>query len=432
MKLKVFQANKGDTLLVTGEDGTTLLVDGGLIGSYRDHLRPALEQLAASGTAIDLVCVSHIDEDHIAGILQLLDDILEWRVFRFQESQVNDAFDRPSFGELPEVLGVWHNSFEAQTNVVSEEVEEILTTQIQTSFISGENETLIQSHQSLINSKRQALALSHRLSQSQLGTPLNAPFNGQPVVLDDQPLTEPLGSMTLQLLGPFRTQLEDLEQDWDEWVRDNQETIRQLQREAEEDAAELHLDEAETLRLTVQLLATELGERGDVTVPNLASIMFLVQEDGSQILFTGDGFWEDILQGLRLQGLIDDDAGIHVDVMKLQHHGAEANIHADFCKLVTADHYVICANGSDDNPELVVLDLIVDSRLGTLAAESKSPGVNRPFKLWFNSSETAANTVARKAHMAQVKAHVAALAANSGGHLTFSFLENESSFEIAL
>ena len=38
-----------------------------------------------------------------------------------------------------------------------------------------------------------------------------------------------------------------------------------------------------------------------------------------------------------------DAAGrIHVDVLKVQHHGATANVDDAFVRAVTADHYVFC------------------------------------------------------------------------------------------
>ena len=81
MKLTVFPSNKGDCLLVSGERGGRLLVDGGMSGSYREYVAPALGELQARGETLDLVCVSHIDDDHISGIVKLMDALRPWRVY---------------------------------------------------------------------------------------------------------------------------------------------------------------------------------------------------------------------------------------------------------------------------------------------------------------------------------------------------------------
>src|SRR5687768_4313221 len=76
MKLEVFPSNKGDCLLLTSSKGVQILVDGGMKSSFKEHVAGALSKLKA----LDLVYVSHIDEDHISGVLQLLDDLVAWEV----------------------------------------------------------------------------------------------------------------------------------------------------------------------------------------------------------------------------------------------------------------------------------------------------------------------------------------------------------------
>jgi flavorubredoxin len=68
MKITIFQADKGDCLMIQGQDGRNIFADGGIKGSYRKHVRVTLGELANNGEIIDLVYVSHIDQDHIGGI----------------------------------------------------------------------------------------------------------------------------------------------------------------------------------------------------------------------------------------------------------------------------------------------------------------------------------------------------------------------------
>lgn len=55
------------------------------------------------------------------------------------------------------------------------------------------------------------------------------------------------------------------------------------------------------------------------------------------------------------------DGKLHLDVLKVAHHGSIRNHTAKFFKLITADTYVISANGKDDNPDFDTLKLIVEA-----------------------------------------------------------------------
>jgi hypothetical protein len=48
--------------------------------------------------------------------------------------------------------------------------------------------------------------------------------------------------------------------------------------------------------------------------------------------------------------------------MKVPHHGSERNTSREFFNTVTADLYVISANGRDDNPSLATLKWIIESK----------------------------------------------------------------------
>ena len=90
--------------------------------------------------------------------------------------------------------------------------------------------------------------------------------------------------------------------------------------------------------------------------------MFFVKEGKQTMLLTGDGHWKDILNGLERHKLLKGGK-LHVDVLKAQHHGSEHNFKDEFCDVVTADDYVFCGNGQHENPDLDVLQMVVDRRI---------------------------------------------------------------------
>jgi len=85
MKLNIFQSDKGDCILLESEDGKRILCDGGMSRSMSKHVAPALGKLRKAKKNIDFAYVSHIDQDHISGVLQLMQDELDWRVFEHQK-----------------------------------------------------------------------------------------------------------------------------------------------------------------------------------------------------------------------------------------------------------------------------------------------------------------------------------------------------------
>jgi hypothetical protein len=238
--------------------------------------------------------------------------------------------------------------------------------------------------------------------------------------------------MSLLLIGPFAVDIAQLREDWHEWVENNQETISQIREQAEKDAKRLRMDEGQAFQYTIQAVAAALGDREQVTPPNLASIMFLVKEGEQKILLTGDGHGDDILKGLRLQKEISDEEGIHLDILKVQHHGSEFNLDDEFCRWVTADHYVFCGNGAHENPDERVIQTIINSRTGSEAGNSKSPDVNKHFTLWFNSSKEATTSDNYKKHMASIEKLVDDLRDENSEKFDYFFLRDQSHFEISL
>src|SRR5215210_7771615 len=99
-KLHVVQAQFGDSLIL--EFGTAakrrfILIDGGPPDTFNNDLDAALQSIVQSGK-LDVVILSHIDNDHIVGLLDLLAAL--------EEDKAN--------GQPPRVAiaGLWHNSFQ--------------------------------------------------------------------------------------------------------------------------------------------------------------------------------------------------------------------------------------------------------------------------------------------------------------------------------
>jgi hypothetical protein len=432
MNIRVFQAGKGDSLLLTAADGTRVLVDGGMRADYQRHVAPALAALARRDAALDLVYVSHIDRDHISGVLQLLDDTVAWRVHDYQHASGNGAHPQPAAGRPPLVRDLWHNAFHELVGANSGEIEAALTAQANVLATSSDLSLRILAleQRELATSIAEGIELSRRAGPEQLGIPVNRHFAGRLALVRQGASPIALGSLTLTVIGPFAADLRKLRQEWNAWLRDNSEQLQRLRDEMRRDADRLGTSDFDRLRRLLALAPSALGDRSKVTTPNLASLMLLVEENGRTLLLTGDGHRDDILRGLDRAGRLDGEGGLHVDVLKVQHHGSEHNLDLDFARRITADRYLFCANGEHENPDPRVVQAIVDSRLGSASQRSTNPLAARKFRLQFNSSPDALNGDERE-HMVEVERLATSAAAASAGRLACSFL-TRSSFQIRL
>jgi hypothetical protein len=423
VKLEAFQSDKGDCLLLTAGDGTRVLVDGGMRGSYSKHVAPALGAIAAAGGRLDLVCVSHIDQDHIAGVLQLMADAVAWRVADFQHGSGNAGFPEPANPRPPAVARVWHNGFH---DVVGDNAGPITDALAASAAVlePGEGERVTAALQrGLATSIAEGLQLSARLAPEQLGIPLNREFGGKLAMVRPRRRTVRLGAgLRLTLLGPFEEDLERFRGRWNDWLAENGESVERLRARMQEDAERLATGEIDAFRRGLAVRADELGRRTSVTVENLVSIMLLAEEDGHRVLLTGDGHGADVLRGLERARKLDRSGRIHVDVLKVPHHGSEHNLDADFAARVTADHYVFCANGEHANPDLRIVRALFDAR------DAEGAG-GPPFTFWFNSSSTASEDAKGRMHMAEVEALVGQLEGRARGRMASRFLA-DSSFEV--
>ena len=300
IRLTMFPAVDGDCLLLeygTDEPARAILVDGGRAATY-GSLRPALEALAVSGGGLDLVVVTHIDQDHILGLLGLIRD-----------------------PQRPVAIGdVWFNGYD---HLVASPLEtfgardgELLTTEL----------------------------LRQRI-------PWNAAFAGGPVEIG-RPFSPLPDGASLTLLAPDRSLLEDLVPRWEQECRKHGLTPgadpEELPPEGLEAFGTIDIDE----------LAGEPFER-DGSLPNRTSIAFLFDYDGVRILFTGDA--DDPRLVKSVAPLAAAEGGkLRLDALKVSHHGSRKNTSRDLLDLIDCRRFLISTSGArHHHPDPVCMARII-------------------------------------------------------------------------
>ncbi len=331
--LEALRAKHGDSLLLHWGDPQSprlILVDGGPSGVFKRVLRPRLEALRAEragGDALrlELLMVSHIDDDHIRGLL----DLTGWL-----RRLANDDEALPL-----DVRGLWHNSFD---DVLGKRVEKLA---VAARDVVGTASTADDLPPGLGRDHPAAIVLASvkqgrqlRLDAERLGLRLNR-GDDQPFVATGGPgdLIPQRASLTLRIVGPLEAEVEALQEEWDKEIQ----------------------------KLGVaKPPAVEVAEYLDESVFNLSSLVVLAELAGKRILFTGDARGDIALRGLEQAGLLAAGGAIEVDILKLPHHGSDRNVDQDFFDRIRARHYVVSGDGKYGNPEPATLQMILDARNG--------------------------------------------------------------------
>jgi hypothetical protein len=323
--LEALQAAHGDALLLHYGPADSLklaVVDAGPLGIFKSSVRPRLEEIRAhrapdATLALDYVLVSHIDDDHIHGITDLTKELVE-------------AADAP--GDPPFEIGtLWHNAFDDV--VGDDEVQAVAPAAAMAAIEATAGAIEGMSHESaaVLASVGQGDRL--RKDAERLGC----------IVNDDRklllaPVELDMGhGLKATIVGPLEEQLRALQAEWNKHVK------KKKQASPEEHAA---------------AIAAYL----DNSVPNLSSLVVLAELDGKRILLTGDARGDFVVEGLKAAGVLDGT--LHLDVLKVPHHGSNRDVEVEFFEQVTADHYVISANGKYGNPDPETLEMIATARGG--------------------------------------------------------------------
>jgi len=329
--LEALRAKHGDSLILHFGDSKApqlIVIDGGPSGVYKDAFRPRLDQLAErvgneGQLRIEVLMISHIDDDHIRGVLDLTTRLGE---------------DRTTKGLAFDVRTLWLNAFD---DLVGNDAEELAAgvaeapARVATADGEGVGADWVSNAQAVVASVAQGRQL--RDNAAGLGWRLNAPFESFVMAPASGGNTVEYGPLKLTIVSPLRPQLEALQKDWKKKLGD----LKKKHNPAE-----------------VAALAKDL----DDSVYNLSSIVCLAELAGKRMLLTGDALGKHVLEGLEAAGLLAPEATIDVDILKLPHHGSDRNVDEEFFRRIRARHYVASGDGEHHNPEVETFRLISAAR----------------------------------------------------------------------
>lgn len=302
-------AKYGDAILIEYGDGDfvkRILVDGGT-GGTRKHIHDYFEKLPKEERQVELLIVTHIDRDHIEGILK----ILEKDSFNFTIKEIwFNAFKHLSFDDEIEVFGA--------------EQGERLTDAI----------------------------LKHNLNW-------NSSFAGKAVMVNENgnlPVIELEGGFNIVLLSPTQKELAALRPVWEK------EVLRAGLIPGGGHGTQPLPDNIEQFGVdqpNVEELIREPFKEDD-SEANGSSIGFVGEFHGKKVLFAGDSFPSVIFNSLKSQ---QPDGALNFDLVKISHHASHGNTSPDLLQNIDCEKFAISTNGSIYyHPSKATIARIVTSR----------------------------------------------------------------------
>lgn len=287
-RIEMLPAQRGDALWLSYGEPDALrhvLVDAGpseTIGTLVPDLERRIAALPGRTNRIELLATTHIDADHIQGVVSLLSGPRRVPLFR----------------------DIWFNGFKhlpAPDTLGAPDGEQL------TALLETEPERW------------------------------NKAFGGGPVVVPDggPPTIELEGGLELILLSPTTAGLARLVPKWERECAkagllpgQGAEVPRSAQRD-------------DLLGFDIDLLAAAPYRR-DRAEANGSSIAFIARFGGKSVLCAADAHSEALEAGLDALGPGPHD----LTAVKLSHHGSKANVSPGFLQRVRARHWLISTNGA--------------------------------------------------------------------------------------
>lgn len=262
---------------------SVVLIDAG--PSTPKELKKRLEALKERGGILELVVVTHVDADHIAGVLTLLD---------------KDFYGVP-------VRDLWFNGFR---------------------HLPGD-ETF---------GEKQGERLTKLILEK--GYPWNVDFQNGPVVVDGEagyPEISLPGGATVRLLSPDSAQLSRLKKSWIEVCGEAdlyEDIIASPNYFGEDEAFGTGMPDVDSL--------ADTAFKEDATEANGSSIAFSLSYREKRILCGADAYPSRLLKSLSD---IYGNGPFAFDAVKLPHHGSANNVSIALVEALACPHFIFSTNG---------------------------------------------------------------------------------------
>jgi hypothetical protein len=299
LEIQFLPARQGDAIWVRWGRGRQLIIDMGTEETGR-MLAKRFAALPKAKRRFELLVITHVDEDHLGGVLTCLSD---------NDSPVPGlAFD-----------DIWFNGWE----------------HLHGKQVPPPNE--------VSGLEAMGPAQGERLTGWLRDHDWNKAFDRFPAALadgDPHRVKLPEG-LTLTVLGPTPARLHGLIETWQTEVR------KALAKGTLEEVSPGLRPQGEPVPPVLEsrddLLKLAKSSRIDGSEANRASITLLLEWRGRRILLTGDALGGDVASALLSSGL---PVPVKLDLLKLPHHGSRQNLNRKLVEAVDCPYWAFSTDGT--------------------------------------------------------------------------------------
>lgn len=290
-RLTMLPASEGDCLLLSygasEEKLRHIVIDGGRKATWH-ALKDKLADIADRGEAVELLLLSHIDADHIDGLVELV--------------------EAPDLPLKPKA--VWYNGYDQ---------------------LKALEKAVAVSPFGVKAADKYSKALAAK------GWPINAAFDGAAIYTETKPDPFEFAGLTLTLISPTLGKLDKLRIDW-------RKALKQPVTPLGPGSGSLESFGKRPMPETLNVETLSRPSNGDMTAPNGSSIALIAEYDGRRVLLGADAHPDALLASLnRLRG---GGQSYPVDLVKLPHHGSRANLTSEIIQMLDTSRFAISTSGA--------------------------------------------------------------------------------------
>ncbi len=333
LKIKMLQASHGDCMLMELNTNNnkvfTILIDGGTEDSYKNQIRENLEEYLEGDKKIDLVIITHSDDDHISGMNYIL-----------KNKKIVSKIEKVIYNS-PYAVGKYLSKWDGEDLTKSIPPKVIEKTNISSGFRKIKKNDNANEENNAEKSVNTSALKANELQQILFDLEklnMNLVTNNGESDIEEKGISICFLSPTLELLENF---YKKYKADIDEGKRNI------LSANTGRAKSDYNISFNELIKNT---------EIKKLSKYNMASLAFIVYEQctSQSILIMGDSSYKVVTE--KLLTLKDKDGLLYgqnnplrLDYLKVSHHGSICDLTEEFLKIIDCKKFLISTDGSSFN-----------------------------------------------------------------------------------
>lgn len=298
MKIKFLKAFNGDSIWISfleNDIPRNIIIDGGIGDTYittstnKGDLYKTIEYIREKNEFIDLIVLTHFDDDHIGGILRWLN----------KDKEASSLIKK-----------VWFNSGKEIANKFNSDENKDLDIEI----VDGEDD--------FHTSPKQGIKFEKYLRDNNL-------WEGEII---EQGSEYNLFGLKFKVLSPNNKRLDKL--------------LKLYEKQKDYFTSGDEYDFKTSLEdFIIEENLPNFQFKEDTSVANGSSIAFIMEYDNKNFLFLADAHPSVVIEGLNKIGYNKENL-LNVELMKLSHHGSMYNTSNELLEIVKTNNYLISSNAT--------------------------------------------------------------------------------------